>query len=1015
LYKTVHIESMWGIHLIVIARMHLAGYIVEVEGVHEATGLAGVMGNKGGCAVVLNVFGTTRLGFFTCHLAARMKRLRKRAKNFSEIISGVTSQIQTSDGLDAIHSCDHVFWFGDLNYRINCGNYGTIEEFDFVVAKAKGTEEDLQWLTQHDQLLNERKAGRAFAHFHEGEIHFAPTYRMMKGEYAYSNKRNQNPSFCDRILWRTALPDDIELMEYRGVHELMHSDHRPVSALFRVRSKPPYLGPAPKTLEMSIHDTDITIAILDLTYEYEAPTGNDMEENDIDDAVGGGGDSAIADYTGMDHKFDSRVRTDTIAPMSTSNLSPAISKPREVIRKRGHRNSVIHPDLSLFADRFRVRGWLEKKKGKGLFKWGYQERWFELEAHYIVYKKAADKPILAAIDMRGVDSCVISDEKSYRFTLNLGGVVPRKYPLRAKNSDDLNLWVDAINQRLSEYRQQDHDRKFAGLGGAFNDSDRSEEVEKKYEDDITASVAVPASKQDDQSPVTKDSLQVRFVGTFLDSSKNQNVTHPVDPRENSLQVSGILPLLEKEIEGGSGTTIKTINTMDTTVDSGEDEDTDRVGASNPQHRHHDNGTSSVTTQQIFDDTFRVFVDGAETRKERNTSYTMYTVRCHALATDSSDPDMLIEEPLDVVVMRRYSDFRKMYDLVKIHLPLISASLPIFPSKQLKIFGGAPGAVIQKRVASFQAWLRALVKHPESWQLRELLEFLDDSSTIASRLTWTWNNWQSPVLSVNDSVDLEQLQMNNLFVVLGRGSSVQAQGMIPMRDYVTHAVMQEKGEEDEDAGLSLTSSATSSVEVGQPFSITLTRNGLHMGKLSGRLLVRRVAIREQVVKKLRAIQVVKKLRALKSQSSAPETQPTHHTHKFQKMSSLLTHPAMQPSQLLLEQLTSSLQVRIEGSEKIVSSHNDTKAKSFTKYRVSVSINGRRWIVSRRYSEFHNMNKVIASYVFLVLLFQWAFSDFVSVTYLFFDCTLKSDGDLIFFFFSLLFSTFPWPLVLYFSSK
>ena len=67
---------------------------------------------------------------------------------------------------------------------------------------------------------------------------------------------------------------------------------------------------------------------------------------------------------------------------------------------------------------------------------------------------------------------------------------------------------------------------------------------------------------------------------------------------------------------------------------------------------------------------------------------------------------------------------------------------------------------------------------------------------ASKLTWTWNNWQSPVLSVNDSVDLEQLQIENLFVVLGRGSSNVAQGIIPMRDYVTQAVQSMKHEQEE---------------------------------------------------------------------------------------------------------------------------------------------------------------------------------------------------------------------------
>ena len=102
----------------------------------------------------------------------------------------------------------------------------------------------------YDQLLNERKAGRVFAHFHEGAIDWAPTYRMLKGELGYSNKRNQNPSYCDRILWKTSLPSDIELMEYRGVHKLMHSGKyssegaaREWSTVVDIFIPPPYLKP----------------------------------------------------------------------------------------------------------------------------------------------------------------------------------------------------------------------------------------------------------------------------------------------------------------------------------------------------------------------------------------------------------------------------------------------------------------------------------------------------------------------------------------------------------------------------------------------------------------------------------------------------------------------------------------------------------------------------------------------------------------------------------------------------
>ena len=57
------------------------------------------------------------------------------------------------------------------------------------------------------------------------------------------------------------------------------------------------------------------------------------------------------------------------------------------------------------------------------------------------------------------------------------------------------------------------------------------------------------------------------------------------------------------------------------------------------------------------------------------------------------------------------------------------------------------------------------------------------------------------------------------------------------------------------------------------------------------------------------------------------------HDLHRMSSLITDPQQQPSKIILEQLTSDLQVRIEGSEKIV---NVTTGKSFTKYRISVMV-------------------------------------------------------------------------------
>ena len=57
-----------------------------------------------------------------------------------------------------------------------------------------------------------------------------------------------------------------------------------------------------------------------------------------------------------------------------------------------------------------MMGWLEKQKG-GMFGRKWQKRWFELEAHYLVYKAKETGEILAAIDMRGVDSVVVEFPK----------------------------------------------------------------------------------------------------------------------------------------------------------------------------------------------------------------------------------------------------------------------------------------------------------------------------------------------------------------------------------------------------------------------------------------------------------------------------------------------------------------------------------------------------------------------------------------------------------------------------
>ncbi len=63
--------------------------------------------------------------------------------------------------------------------------------------------QQLAKLLAADQLKKELATGTPFAGFLEPVVDFPPTYRMEKGRAEYNNKKNQNPSYTDRILWRS--------------------------------------------------------------------------------------------------------------------------------------------------------------------------------------------------------------------------------------------------------------------------------------------------------------------------------------------------------------------------------------------------------------------------------------------------------------------------------------------------------------------------------------------------------------------------------------------------------------------------------------------------------------------------------------------------------------------------------------------------------------------------------------------------------------------------------------------
>jgi len=177
------------------------------------------------------------LCFVNCHLAAGQTQTINRNNDIaaileSENLSPSNGQTETfTGGGDGSMILDHEICIlnGDLNYRIDAMTR------DNVVRSVR--DNNLAKLLDRDQLLLSKKRNPAFRLrlFQELPITFAPTYKYNVGTDDYdTSEKKRSPAWCDRILYRGI--GRVKCTDYRR-WELRLSDHRPVSAYFRMRLK----------------------------------------------------------------------------------------------------------------------------------------------------------------------------------------------------------------------------------------------------------------------------------------------------------------------------------------------------------------------------------------------------------------------------------------------------------------------------------------------------------------------------------------------------------------------------------------------------------------------------------------------------------------------------------------------------------------------------------------------------------------------------------------------------------
>ncbi|XP_029285211.1 phosphatidylinositol 3,4,5-trisphosphate 5-phosphatase 1 [Cottoperca gobio] len=234
-FKQVAIHTLWNIRIVVLAKPEHENRISHVFSDSVKTGIANTLGNKGAVGVSF-MFNGTSFGFVNSHLTSGSEKKLRRNQNYINILRFLNLGDKKLNPFDITHRFTHLFWLGDLNYRVEFPS----TEAENIVTKIK--QQQYQELLSKDQLNMERNDGKVFLHFDEEEITFAPTYRFERDtreKYAYTKAKATGtkynlPSWCDRVLRKSYPLVHVVSQAYGCTNDIMTSDHSPLFASFEV-------------------------------------------------------------------------------------------------------------------------------------------------------------------------------------------------------------------------------------------------------------------------------------------------------------------------------------------------------------------------------------------------------------------------------------------------------------------------------------------------------------------------------------------------------------------------------------------------------------------------------------------------------------------------------------------------------------------------------------------------------------------------------------------------------------
>ncbi|KTG08023.1 hypothetical protein cypCar_00002879, partial [Cyprinus carpio] len=234
-FKQIATQTLWSIRIVVLAKPEHENRFSHVFCDSVKTGIANALGNKGAVGVSF-MFNRTSFGFVNSHLTSGSEKKLRRNQNFVSILRFLNLGDKKVNPFDITHRFTHLFWLGDLNYRVDL----PAQEAENIVMKIK--QQQYQDLLARDQLNIEREEEKVFLDYVEEEITFAPTYRFerdTRDRYAYTKAKATGtkynlPSWCDRVLRKSYPMAHVVCNSYGCTNDIMTSDHSPVFATFDV-------------------------------------------------------------------------------------------------------------------------------------------------------------------------------------------------------------------------------------------------------------------------------------------------------------------------------------------------------------------------------------------------------------------------------------------------------------------------------------------------------------------------------------------------------------------------------------------------------------------------------------------------------------------------------------------------------------------------------------------------------------------------------------------------------------